>query len=141
VWELIGEEASYFKDQREAVIKKPRFYYYDKEGEIAETTGETAHLFFNERDLDKMQLAGGIQISYQGYMLKTNEAIYLPAEERIVLPTRAMLAGNGIELEGSSMEVDLDSKKLRLMQNVKSKVEPDKLARRNKNANDGMRGG
>jgi hypothetical protein len=39
------------------------------------------------------------------------------------------------------MEVDLDSKKLRLMQNVKSKVEPDKLARRNKNANDGMRGG
>jgi LPS export ABC transporter protein LptC len=141
VWELLGEEASYFKDQKEAVIKKPRFYYYDKDGEMAETTGDTAHLFFSERELDRMELAGGIQISYQGYMLKTHEAIYLPAEARIVLPNRTTLAGNGIELEGSRMEVELDSKKLRMMQNVRSKVEPDKLAKRNKTANDGTRGG
>ena len=141
VWELFGDEASYFKEQKEAVIKKPRFYYYDKDGETAETTGDTAHLFFTERELEKMQLAGGIQISYQGYMLKADEAVYLPAEERIVLPTRAMLAGNGLELEGSRMEVELASKKLRLVQNVKTKVEPDKLAKRNKMANNGMGGG
>ena len=35
VWELFGEEANYYKDQKEAVIKKPRFYYYDKKGEVA----------------------------------------------------------------------------------------------------------
>jgi LPS export ABC transporter protein LptC len=139
VWELLGEEASYFKDQREAVIKKPRFYYYDEDGQMAETTGDTAHLFFSERELDRMELAGGIQISYQGYMLKTHEVIYLPAEARIVLPARTMLSGNGVELEGSRMEVELDSKKLRMMQNVKSRVEPDKLAKRN--TNDGPRGG
>jgi hypothetical protein len=33
VWELLGEEASYDKDQRQAVIHKPRFLYYDKNGE------------------------------------------------------------------------------------------------------------
>ena len=35
VWELFGEEANYFKEQKEALIKKPRFYYYDKKGEVA----------------------------------------------------------------------------------------------------------
>ena len=30
IWELFGDEASYFKEQKEAIIKKPRFYYYDK---------------------------------------------------------------------------------------------------------------
>src|SRR5688500_20013605 len=33
VWELLGEEANYNKDQRQAVVQKPRFLYYDKKGE------------------------------------------------------------------------------------------------------------
>jgi LPS export ABC transporter protein LptC len=134
IWELLGDEANYFKEQKEAVIKNPKFYYYDAKGETAETTGATAHLFFNERELEKMQLQGGIQVSYQGYVLKSEEAIYVPAEQRIVLPSRAMVTGNGLELEGSSMEVELETKKLRLLQNVKSRIEPDKLAKRNKNS-------
>jgi LPS export ABC transporter protein LptC len=132
IWELIGDEANYFKEQKEAIIKNPKFYYYDTKGETAETTGATAHLFFNERELEKMELQGGVQVSYQGYVLKSKEAIYLPAEERIVLPTRTIVAGNGLELEGSRMEVELASKKLRMLQNVKSRVEPDNLAKRNK---------
>lgn len=132
IWELVGDEARYFKDQREAVIKNPKFFYYDSKGETAETTGATAHLFFNERELEKMQLQGGIQVSYQGYVLKSEEAIYLPAHQRIVLPSRALVAGNGLELEGSSMEVELETKKLRMLQNVKSRMEPDKLAKKNR---------
>jgi LPS export ABC transporter protein LptC len=132
VWELYGDEANYFKEQKEAVIKKPRFYYYNKKGEIAETTGDTARLFFNERELEKMQLEGGIQVTYQGYLLKSEKAIYLAAEEKVVLPTRATVAGSGVELEGSRMEIELEGKKLRLVQNVKTKLEPDKLAKKRK---------
>ena len=132
IWELIGDEARYFKDQREAVIKNPKFFYYDSNGETAETTGAMAHLFFNERELEKMQLEGGIRVSYQGYVLRSEQAIYLPADQRIVFPSRALVAGNGIELEGSRMEVELESKKLRMLQNVKSRMEPDKLAKRNR---------
>lgn len=132
IWELVGDEARYFKDKREAVIKNPKFFYYDSNGETAETTGATAHLFFNERELEKMQLEGGIQVSYQGYVLRSEEAIYLPAHQRIVFPSRALVAGNGLELEGSRMEVELETKKLRMLQNVKSRVEPNKLAKRNR---------
>jgi LPS export ABC transporter protein LptC len=132
VWELFGDEANYFREQKEAVIKNPRFYYYNKNGEAAETTGDTARLFFNEKEMEKMHLNGGIQVTYQGYVLKSEEATYLAAEERIFLPTRATVAGNGLEVEGSRMEVELEAKKVRLVQNVKTKIEPDKLTKKDK---------
>lgn len=127
VWEIFGDEANYYKEQKEAVVKKPRFYYYDKKGETAEATGEVARVYLNDKELEKMELQGGIQVSYQGNVLKSEEAIYVPAKDRIVLPSRTVMIGDGIELEGSSMEVELQGKKMRLLRNVKTRIEPEKL--------------
>jgi LPS export ABC transporter protein LptC len=132
VWELFGDEANYFKEQSEAVIKKPRFYYYDKKGQTAETTGEVAHVYLNEKELEKMELQGGIQLLYQGYVLNSEQAVYLPAKQQIVFPTKTTMVGDGLELEGSSMEVELDDRKMRLLRNVKTKIEPDKLPKKKK---------
>lgn len=129
VWELLGEEANYDKDQRQAVVQKPRFIYYDKKGEIAEASAEIAHVYLNDKEVEKMQLDGGIELSYQGYVLKSQEAIYLPAKEQIVMPQRTTLTGEGLELQGSSMEVDLADSKVRLLRDVKTKLEPGKLAK------------
>jgi LPS export ABC transporter protein LptC len=135
VWEIMGDEANYYKEQKQAVIKNPRFYYYNKKGEASETTGETAKLFFNEKELQQMQLQGNIQVTYQGYILKSEEAIYLPDKQQIVLPRRTTVTSEGLELEGSSMEVELEDKKVRLLRNVKTKLEPDKLAAKKNKAN------
>ena len=127
VWEIFGDEANYLKEHKEAVIKKPRFYYYDKKGETAETIGEVAHIFLNENELEKMQLQGAIQVTYQGYILKSEEAIYLPAKQSITLPTKTTVISEGVELQGARMEVDLEVKKMRMLRDVKTKLEPDKL--------------
>lgn len=137
VWDLFGDEANYFKDQKEAVIKKPRFYYYDKKGEVSETTGEEALIYLNERELERMELRGGIQVTFQGYVLKSEGANYLPAKDQIVLPSHTTVVGDGIALEGARMEVDLESKKIRLIQAVKTKIEPDKLAKKKNIASTG----
>ena len=133
VWELFGEEANYYKDQKEAVIKKPRFYYYDKKGEVAETQGDEAVIYLNEKQLDKMELRGGIQVSFQGYVLTSEAASYIPAKDQIILPSRTKVVGEGIVVEGSRMEVELEDKKIRLLQAVKTKIEPEKLAKKKKN--------
>jgi LPS export ABC transporter protein LptC len=135
VWELFGEEASYFREQKEAVIKKPKFYYYDKKGEVAETQGDEARLYLNEKELDRMELRGDIQVSFQGYVLKSEEANYLPAKDQIVLPTHTTVVGEGIAVEGARMEVELEDKKIRLIQSVKTKIEPDKLAKKKQMTN------
>jgi len=130
IWELFGDEASYFKEQKEAIIKKPRFYYYDKKGEVAETLGEEAHVYINEKELEKMELRGGIQVSFQGYVLKSEQANYLPAKDKIVLPHHTTVVGEGIAVEGATMEVELEDKKIRMVHQVKTKIEPEKLAKK-----------
>ncbi|MBI1997050.1 MAG: LPS export ABC transporter periplasmic protein LptC, partial [Deltaproteobacteria bacterium] len=59
--------------------------------------------------------------------LKSEEAIYFPGKQRITLPTQTTIISNGIELYGSSMEVELEDKKFRLVRDVKTKLEPDKM--------------
>lgn len=130
VWELFGDEAQYFKEQKEAVIKKPRFIYYDKNGEASETHGEEARIYLNEKELEKLVLRGGIQVNFQGFVLQSEEASYLPAKDQIVLPSRTKVVGDGLQLEGARMEVELESKKIRLVNNVKTKIEPEKLSKR-----------
>ena len=130
VWELFGDEASYFKEQKEALIKKPRFYYYDKKGEVAETKGNEALLYLNEKELERMELRGDVQVTFQGYILKSEEANYLPDKDQIVLPNRTTVTGEGIELEGARMEVEIQDKKVRLIRAVKSRIEPEKMAKK-----------
>jgi len=130
VWELFGDEASYFKEQKEALIKKPRFYYYDKKGEVAKTKGNEALLYLNEKELERMELHGDVQVTFQGYILKSEEANYLPAKDQIVLPNRTTVTGEGIELEGARMEVEIQDKKIRLLRAVKTKIEPEKMAKK-----------
>jgi LPS export ABC transporter protein LptC len=127
VWEVMGEEADYYKDQKEAVIKRPRFIYYDRNGAAVETAGEVARMFLGDKDLEKLQIEGGIKVQYEDYVLKSEEAIYLPAQQRILLPKRTTVVGGGFEVEGSSMEVELESRIIRLLQRVKSKIEPEKM--------------
>lgn len=128
VWELFGDEADYMKEKREAWIKRPRFLYYDKKDEAAETSAETAHIFLNEKELERLELKGGVRVSMQGYVLTSESANYLPAKEQITLPTRTQVVGEGISIEGASMEVELEEKKIRMVREVKTKIEPEKLA-------------
>ena len=130
VWELFGDEANYYKEQKEAVIKKPRFYYYDKKGEVAETKGDEALIYLNEKELDRMELRGSVQVTFRDYVLTSEEANYMPAKDQIVLPSHTTVVGEGIALEGARMEVELEGKKIRLIQAVKTKIEPDKLAKK-----------
>lgn len=130
VWELFGEEARYYKEQKEAVIKKPKFFYYDKEGEVAESQGDEARMYLNDKELERMELRGDIEVSFQGYVLRSEEANYLPAKDQIVLPSHTTVVGEGIAVEGSRMEIELEAKKIRLIQAVKTKIEPEKLSKK-----------
>ena len=58
-----------------------------------------------------MELRGGIEVTFQGYVLKSEEANYLPAKDQIVLPSRTTVVGEGISLEGARMEVEFEGEK------------------------------
>jgi lipopolysaccharide export system protein LptC len=89
-------------------------------------------MFLGEKELEKLQIEGGIQVKYQNYILNSEEAVYFPDRQRIVMSKRTTVTGGGFEMEGSRMEVELETKLIRLIGSVKTKIEPEKLAKKNK---------
>ena len=127
VWEVSGDEARYLKAEREAVIKKPRIVFYDRSGGTVQATGNEAHLFFTDQEMEKAALQGAIEVRYQGFVFHADEILYLSGKSRVVSRGRVSLKGDGVELEGVGMEMDLENEKIRLLQKVKTKLQPEKL--------------
>jgi len=138
VWEIFGDEARYLKEQKQAVIKNPRILFYSKEGKTLEATGSEGNLFFTaeqadlQGSIDNMQMRGDVQISYQGFIFNTDELLYFKSKDQVVSPGKVTLKGEGMELEGVGMEIALQDEKLHLAQNVKTKLEPDKISKKGK---------
>jgi len=128
-WEVIGEEARYLKGKQEAVVKKPRLVFYHKDGETTQAVGNTGRLFFKDKELDRMQLLGDIEINYQGLILRTDEIVYVRSANQIISPGKITIKGKGIELEGVGAEFAIQDEKFRLLQKVKTKLQPGKLGK------------
>lgn len=124
VWEVAGEEARYLKAAREAVIKRPRFVFYSKNGKSLEISANEGHLFFTDQDIEQIQLQGSIQVNYLGFVLYAYEVSYLKSNDRVVLPGKVTLTGGGLELEGEGMEISIPEEKIRLRQKVWTRIEP-----------------
>ena len=128
-WEIFGDEAHYLKDQRQLAIQKPRIFLYQKDNNAVEAVAQEGYLWFTDedRELEKAQLKGEAQVTFRGYVLNTHEIFYFKTKNQMVLPGRVTVKGNGMELEGVNMEVSIDDDKMRLLKNVTTKIEPDKL--------------
>jgi LPS export ABC transporter protein LptC len=127
VWEVAGEEARYLKEQNEVVLKKPTFAYYDINGESIQVSAAEGHLYLVQQEMDRMELEGQIQMSYQGFVLETEKVLYFKNRSQVVLPGHFKLKGEGLEFEGVGMEITLDEEKLRVLQRVRSRMEPERL--------------
>lgn len=129
IWELFGEEARYLKTEKEVVIKKPRMIFYQKDSNTIEAIGNDGHLWLTEQkgEMEKAQFQGGVQVNYRGFVLNTEEILYLKSKNQMVLPGKVNVKGDGMELEGVGMEINLDDEKMRLLQKVRTKLVPERL--------------
>ena len=59
--------------------------------------------------------------------MNTGEILYFKSKNQMVLPGRVTVKGDGMELDGTQMEISLDDEKMRLNKNVKTRVQPSRL--------------
>jgi LPS export ABC transporter protein LptC len=132
VWEVFGEEAIYHKEEGQLLLKKPHVFFYQKDNTTVEATGDQGTLWLEDGqgDMQKAQLLGDVEDDFRGYILKTGEILNFKSNNQMVLPGQVRVRGAGMELYGSHMEVSLDDDKMRLSQGVRTKVEPDKLQKK-----------
>ncbi len=129
VWEITGDEALYLKADREAVITSSRLVFYNQNEENVEVRGDVGHIYFNEREMDRLELRGEVEIYYQGFILKTNEIVYYQNKNQVISKGKVAMKGKGLDLEGVGAEISLNNSKLRLRDKVKTKIRPDVLAK------------
>ncbi len=129
LWEVFGNEAKYNKEEKLLAVQKARILFYQKDDTTIEAIGKEGNLWMGEgqSDLEKAQLLGEVQVTFRGYVLRTNEILYFKSRNMMVLPSRVSIKGEGMELEGSHMEISLNDEKLHLNGNVRTKVVPNKL--------------
>ncbi len=129
VWELFGEEARYLKGEKQLLIKKPRMILYQRDGSTVESVGNSGQLWLSgeEGEMERAHLAGEVRVQYRGFILNTDEILYLKGENQVLLPGKVAVKGDGMELEGVGMEIALDDEKMRLLQKVRTRIEPQKL--------------
>ena len=129
VWELSGEEARYLKADKEVTIKKPRMTFYQKDNNAIEAIGNDGHLWLSGQkgEMEKAQFQGGVQVNYRGFVLKTEEILYLKSKNQVLLPGKVTVKGDGLELEGIGMEINLDDEKMRMLNKVRTKLEPERM--------------
>jgi LPS export ABC transporter protein LptC len=127
VWELTGDEAVYLKADREAIITSPRLIIYNQNNENVEVRGDQGHIYFNDGEMDRLQLRGGVEIYYQGFVLKTNEIVYHQRTNQVTSKGKVAMKGKGLDLEGVGAVISLKDSRLRLRGKVKTKIRPDML--------------
>lgn len=130
VWELTGKEAVYLKAEREAVIKKPWLVFYRETGETMEVNGDEGHLFFNDGGMEKMRLQGSVEVNYQGFILRTDEILYLQDDDRVSSPGMVTVKGKGLELEGEGMELSIRDEKIQFFNRVRTRIQPDQFEKK-----------
>lgn len=130
VWELTGKEAVYLKAEREAVIKKPWLVFFRETGETMEVNGDEGHLFFNDGGMEKVRLQGSVEVNYQGFILRTDEILYLQNDDRVSSPGMVTVRGKGLELEGEGMELSMRDEKIRFFNRVRTRIQPDQFEKK-----------
>jgi LPS export ABC transporter protein LptC len=123
-WEISGDEAGYFKAEQKAVIQRPKLSFYQKNGDVISATGNQGEVFLSNGELRKVVLSGAVEIHYKKMSFSTDELVYLRASNQVISPGKIQATFQGIEVEGSEMELSLSEERMKLKQSVKTVIQP-----------------
>ena len=126
-WEINGIEATYFKSEERALIKKPALVFHQEDGRTLEATGRRGNIFLPDGQLLRAELDGAVDITYQGVRFRTDELIYFHAENRVVCPGKVAATVDGVDFEGENMTYSLVDETIEIERGVRTTVYPGRL--------------
>lgn len=122
VWELTAREAEYFEDQGNVLVTEPQVSFFGADGQNIEVKGRQGRIFVSGNNIDKIELSGGIEVHVGEYLVRTEEAIYVQAQDAIVSAGRVRVDGGALSLDGKGLLVELARQKLTLLKGVTTTV-------------------
>ncbi len=126
VWEVAADDAQYFADERAVVVRGAVVQWYLKDGRVVGLKGPEGRITLDGRDVSRVELSGGIQVSVADYVVRAEHATYERATARISAPGTVEIVGKGLKVTGDGMEVDVDAQRLMLLRDVAMRLDPSR---------------
>jgi LPS export ABC transporter protein LptC len=114
-WEIAAREAQYFEDDQAVSVQAPEVSFYLKGDQgVVSIKGDQGKILLSGREMDRVELEGGIEVRFKEYLVKTDRAVYERASDTVVSPGGVTITGNGLALTSGRMTVEMEAQRLRL---------------------------
>ncbi len=124
VWEVSAEEAQYREGEGVVTVRAPMVAFYLRDGREVSLRGDTGTVHLNGKELSRIELQGGIDAQFGAYALSTDTATYEADRDVVIAPGAVRIRGEGLDVQGERMEVQVGSQRLSLTQNVQMTLWP-----------------
>jgi len=114
-WEVAAREAQYFEEESQVAVEAPEVSFYLKgDRGVVSIKGDQGKILLDGREMDRVELTGGIEVRFNDYVIRTDRAVYEQASDTVVSPDAVTISGRGLVLTGRRMTVEMEAQRLRL---------------------------
>jgi len=124
VWEVAAREAQYFEEDKQVVVDEPEVQFFPKGDEgVVSVKGKQGKILLDGREMDRVDLEGGIELRFRDYLVRTERAFYQRADDAVVSPGAVVVTGDGLSLSGDRMTVEMESQRVVVEGKVRTVLE------------------
>ncbi|GIW43064.1 MAG: hypothetical protein KatS3mg077_0346 [Candidatus Binatia bacterium] len=124
VWELSAAEVQFSQGIHEAGVRDVTLTWYLEDGRALVLHSDFGRVRLDGADLKSVDVEGNVQFSFADYRLAIPSAFYDRAADKIVAEGPVSVSAKGLEVAGSSLEIDLGAKRLALSGDVRVVLKP-----------------
>ena len=128
VWELVAREADVKGDRTVVEVASPAVSFFAEDGRAVEVKGAKGLVHLDGSNVQKIELGGGIEVRVGDYLVRTDEAVYVQAEDSVTSPGKVRVEGAEIALEGDGLVIELARQRLRFLRGVTTTMQPGRDA-------------
>lgn len=124
VWEVSAREAQYFEEDKQIVVDHPEVSFFVKDDQgVVSVKGTQGKIVLDGREMDRVDLEGGIELRFRDYLVQTDRAFYQRADDAVVSPGTVVVTGDGVSLSGERMTLEMGSQRVRFEGRVRTVLE------------------
>ncbi len=123
-WEVSAREANYYEEDSIVVVTDPVVSFFGKDGQVVAVRGKEGKVLVGGKDLQGVELSGGIQVDVNGYSMQTDFARYENDANTITAPGKIRIAGHDLDIQGQLLIIDLAAQRLTVKGGVEMILQP-----------------
>ncbi len=125
LWEVEALQGRYLAESASIDLDQAKLWVYQKSGETVSLDASKARLFLEGQELVRAETSGGVRVDRDGKITVTTEAAtYVRRENIVQAPGFVQIKSDTVDVSGTGLEVQLDTKEIRLSSGVSSIVQP-----------------